>query len=62
MLAGSASTNPVLFFLAVLLILAWKVAGFIGADYFLLNWIGTPWKRNEYVEPAPQQVPAGAGD
>ena len=28
MLAGSASTNPVLFFLAVGLMLAWKVAGY----------------------------------
>lgn len=44
MLAGSASTNPVLFAIAVGLILAWKVAGYIGADYFLLRWIGTPWR------------------
>lgn len=43
MLAGSASTNPVLFAIAVGLILAWKVAGYIGADYFLLRWIGVPW-------------------
>src|SRR5690625_3263414 len=27
MLAGSASTNPVLFFLSILLVLDWKVAG-----------------------------------
>jgi len=44
MLAGSASTNPMLFTIAVLLILAWKVAGYIGADYFLLRWLGTPWR------------------
>jgi thiosulfate dehydrogenase [quinone] large subunit len=43
MLAGSASTNPVLFIVAVGLILAWKVSGYIGADYILLPWIGTPW-------------------
>jgi thiosulfate dehydrogenase [quinone] large subunit len=43
MLAGSASTNPLLFVIAVGLILAWKVAGYFGADYFLLRWIGTPW-------------------
>ncbi len=43
MLAGSASTNPLLFAIAVGLILAWKVAGYIGADYFLLRWIGVPW-------------------
>jgi thiosulfate dehydrogenase (quinone) large subunit len=32
MLAGSASTNPALFFLAVGLMLAWKVAGHYGLD------------------------------
>jgi thiosulfate dehydrogenase [quinone] large subunit len=53
MLAGSASTNPVLFLGAVLLILAWKVAGYYGADYFLLRWLGTPW-RGHKVEEAPQ--------
>ena len=43
MLAGSASTNPVLFFLAVGLMLAWKVAGYYGADRVLLPLVGTPW-------------------
>jgi thiosulfate dehydrogenase [quinone] large subunit len=43
MMAGSASTNPLLFLVAVGLIVAWKVSGYIGADYFLLRWIGTPW-------------------
>jgi hypothetical protein len=33
-----------LFVFAVALILAWKVAGHIGADYFLLRWLGTPWR------------------
>ncbi len=44
MMAGSASSNPMLFVIAVGLILAWKVAGYVGADYFLLSWLGTPWK------------------
>jgi thiosulfate dehydrogenase [quinone] large subunit len=44
MMAGSASTNPLLFVIAVALILAWKVSGYIGADFFLLRWIGTPWR------------------
>lgn len=44
MLAGSASTNPVLFVLAVFLVLAWKVAGYVGVDYFLLPMLGTPWR------------------
>ena len=32
MLAGSASTNPVLFLLAVLVLLGWKAAGWIGVE------------------------------
>jgi thiosulfate dehydrogenase [quinone] large subunit len=44
MMAGTASINPVLFTLAILLILAWKVAGYIGLDYYLLPLLGTPWK------------------
>lgn len=43
MLAGSASTNPLLFLVAILLILAWKVAGYIGIDGLLLPTLGTPW-------------------
>ncbi|HEY3345313.1 MAG TPA: DoxX family protein [Anaerolineaceae bacterium] len=44
MMAGSASTNPMLFIIAIGLILAWKVAGYVGADFFLLKFLGTPWK------------------
>ncbi len=43
LLAGSASTNPVLFTLAVGIILAWKVAGYYGVDRWLLPLLGTPW-------------------
>jgi thiosulfate dehydrogenase [quinone] large subunit len=45
MLAGSASTNPVLFGLAVFLVLAWKVAGYWGLDRWLLPALGTPWQH-----------------
>jgi thiosulfate dehydrogenase [quinone] large subunit len=44
LLAGSASTNPVLFTLAVGLMLAWKVAGYYGVDRWLLPSLGTPWR------------------
>ncbi len=44
-LAGSASTNPVLFGLGVFLVLAWKVAGWWGLDRWLLTRLGTPWVR-----------------
>jgi len=43
MLLGSASTNPVLFALAVALILGWKVAGYWGFDRVLLPVLGAPW-------------------
>jgi len=46
MLAGTASTNPVLFLFAILLILAWKSAGYLGVDRYLLPLIGTPWKAD----------------
>ena len=44
MMAGTASTNPLLFALGVLLILAWKTSGYWGLDRFLLPILGTPWK------------------
>jgi thiosulfate dehydrogenase [quinone] large subunit len=44
LLAGSASTNPVLFTAAIGLILAWRVAGYYGLDRWLLPFLGTPWR------------------
>jgi thiosulfate dehydrogenase [quinone] large subunit len=43
LLAGSASTNPVLFTAAIGLMLAWRVAGYYGVDRWLLPMLGTPW-------------------
>lgn len=42
-MAGAASTNGAMLVAAILVILAWKVAGYWGADYYLLRRIGTPW-------------------
>jgi thiosulfate dehydrogenase [quinone] large subunit len=60
LLAGSASTNPVMFTLAVGIILAWRVAGYYGIDRWLLPVLGTPWHRGTALggEP-PQERPAG---
>jgi thiosulfate dehydrogenase [quinone] large subunit len=63
MLAGSASTNPVLFTLAILLMGAWKVAGWFGLDRWLLPLLGTPWMRPDELpkQPdAPDAPPAPA--
>ena len=61
LLAGSASTNPVLFTMAIGLILAWKVAGYYGLDRFLLPMLGTPWHPGVITgrETNPQGAPAG---
>jgi thiosulfate dehydrogenase [quinone] large subunit len=45
LLAGTTSSNPVLFLLAVFLMLGWKVAGYYGLDRWLLPLLGTPWER-----------------
>jgi len=52
MMAGTASTNPVLFTLSILLILAWKVAGWYGLDRWLLRWLGTPWQPGKIFQRA----------
>jgi len=44
LLAGSTSTNPVMFALAIGLILGWKVAGYYGLDRWLLPRLGVPWR------------------
>jgi thiosulfate dehydrogenase (quinone) large subunit len=54
LLAGTVSTNPVLFFAAILLILAWKNAGYLGIDRFLLPMFGTPWKQPALKSVEPQ--------
>jgi thiosulfate dehydrogenase [quinone] large subunit len=50
MMAGSASTNPVLFTLSILLILAWKTAGWWGLDRFVLPALGTPWQPGKVFQ------------
>jgi thiosulfate dehydrogenase [quinone] large subunit len=43
-MAGTASTNALLFAIATWLVLAWKTAGWIGLDRWLLPALGTPWR------------------
>ncbi len=65
MMAGSASVNPLLFVVSVGLILAWKVAGLVGADFFLLRWLGTPWhaktEQTATLTPKPVTAVGSAG-
>jgi thiosulfate dehydrogenase [quinone] large subunit len=46
-MAGAASTNGMLLTIAVVLVLAWKVAGWWGLDRWLLPMLGTPWHHGE---------------
>ena len=62
LLAGSSSTNPVLFGLGVFLVLGWKVAGYIGLDRVLLNSLGTPWSAGRLFskkDTPPMDMPVG---
>jgi len=44
LLAGTVSINPVLGTFGLFLVFAWRVAGYVGLDRFLLPAIGLPWK------------------
>jgi thiosulfate dehydrogenase [quinone] large subunit len=50
LLAGTVSINPILFTLSIFIILAWKIAGYIGADRYLLPLLGTPWKPGKLFQ------------
>jgi thiosulfate dehydrogenase [quinone] large subunit len=60
-MAGSASVNPMFLILSVGMVLAWKIAGYFGADYFLVPGIASLLgKKKEKVETAPAGLPRGA--
>ena len=58
MFAGALSVNPIMALLQLFLILAWRTAGWIGADRYLLPLIGTPWHPgklfNKQQDPPPE--------
>jgi thiosulfate dehydrogenase (quinone) large subunit len=60
LLAGTVSTNPALFLAGMLLVLAWKNAGYLGVDRFLLPMLGTPWKQTRLPATATLQTLARA--
>ena len=64
MMAGSASSNPLLFTLSIGVILAWKVAGYYGLDRYVLPALGTPWQLGavpaKLVGKPQAAVPVGA--
>ncbi|MCR8658866.1 DoxX family protein [Paenibacillus endoradicis] len=61
LLAGTVSSNPVLFILATWLVLAWKNAGWYGLDRWALPLLGTPWsskKKNAEAESSEATIDA----
>jgi thiosulfate dehydrogenase [quinone] large subunit len=64
--AGSAGVNPAMILVSVLIILAWRNAGWYGLDRWVLPALGTPWHRGPLLsrrrhadepEPAPPAEP-----
>jgi thiosulfate dehydrogenase [quinone] large subunit len=59
LLAGTVSSNPLLFILATWLVLAWRVAGYWGLDRWALPLLGVPgapgtlFQRRTATTPAP---------
>ena len=49
-LAGVAGVNPVFFVIEVLLVLAWRNAGYIGLDRYVLPALGTPWHKGKVFQ------------
>lgn len=60
LLAGTVSTNPVLFILATWLVLAWRVAGYYGLDHFVLPKLGAPHGPDFRGRPRDEKAASGA--
>ncbi len=61
MLAGTLSSNPIMFILATWLVLAWRIAGYYGLDYWVLPRLGAPagaFSRRRSVAVGPQSASA----
>lgn len=51
--AGSAGVNPAMILVSGLLILAWRNAGWLGVDRWVLPKLGTPWQPGSVVRRTP---------
>ena len=56
LLSGTVSTNPILLAIAVMLILAWKTAGWWGLDRWILPALGTPWRPGYVFQEGSQEA------
>lgn len=55
--AGTVSTNPVLLLLAILIVLAWRVAGYWGLDRWALPLLGVPTAPGTLFPPRATPAP-----
>jgi thiosulfate dehydrogenase [quinone] large subunit len=55
-MAGTASSNALLAAAGLMLVLAWKTAGWWGLDRWLLPMLGTPWQPGRLVSPEPTSL------
>ncbi|MBI2759610.1 MAG: DoxX family membrane protein [Chloroflexi bacterium] len=61
-MAGSASVNGMFLIVSVVLFMAWKVAGFLGVDYFLLPRIALWSDKKETAKSLPRVGEPAAAD
>lgn len=62
LMSGTVSTNPQLALIGILIVLAWRVAGWYGLDRWLLPLLGTPWQPGALAKqrapvPSPESEP-----
>ncbi len=50
LLAGTVSINPILALPGILLVLAWRNAGWFGLDRWVLPMVGTPWQHGSIFD------------
>ncbi len=58
LLAGTVSVNPFLFVFATWLVLAWKTAGWLGLDHWILPLVGVPGHPGKVFAPKASEKPA----
>ena len=53
LMAGTVSVNPMFLVIGVTLLLAWKISGRIGLDYFIVPRLGALWSDRTSLSAAP---------
>jgi thiosulfate dehydrogenase [quinone] large subunit len=60
MLSGTAGVNPVYAFVGVFLVLAWRNAGYLGLDHWVIPWLRHLVHRGHPAEEPAIEPPVGA--